>query len=313
MKRKWQVLSNPLSYLAFFLVAVSIYTVSKPMTHYKGESIVTPNQAIELLQITKFEKPMSANYIVIKDDVLAFNYDFYRDNKIDYLNGKPTTPFDNVFVHAWITYWLTPYLLVFIVILWYWYFHQRKVNRWFDDIRIKIESFLDKRFPEVSGSIRKPQEISVDGQNGILCVRSWRYNEEANLISTAQSTVWNNGQELVADKRPSKDDMKGIYAFRLGASISQKASVMGIVVMDGKYESHPDGVVRAEHCKIIGLFLSRGYQKLGRNLSLKYKVPVSFDIRPEQGYLHWLYSKNGLKGLQHNFELLKEENDGNGN
>jgi hypothetical protein len=112
-------------------------------------------------------------------------------------------------------------------------------------------------------------------------------------------------RSIIADKNPQKDNPNGIYGYRLGASIKQSGKVMGIAVFNGEYNYHPDGVVRAEHCEVLGFLISKGFERTARFISNKYGLPVYMGEETISAYYDWLFCEEGQKAMQSNYELLK--------
>ena len=298
-----------LAMLAILFVA----SYGTPQTHYIGQTTVTPEQYAEVASDGNTMSP-KYNTLSIVDGGFIFKYDFYSKKDYGFLNKNVKSLADVQFIHnlklefSGGSLWLVVVFIILFGVFYYYASNKRgKMQKFITAMNHRAERKRDKKIPvtENANIIAKPSDIKLNGNQGIVAVRSWKVDDKGVLTSIIQNTKW-NGNEIKADKNPDKDGVKGIYGYRLGANIKQSSTVMGIVELNGKYEYHGEGIVRAEHCKVIGLFLSKGLERTARFLSNRYNVPVYLDENSEVAYLSWLYSEEGQKALQHNYELLKD-------
>jgi hypothetical protein len=300
--------------MLMFVAALGVVSYYKqPLIHYVGQTNVTPEQYVSLDSYDEPLKPKSSPYSYLvknTDGVLTFYYDFYSSKDFGFLAKTDGGILDNRAYYTFISSLTSTFrgwgIIVYLAVMLVAYIlivrKRRQITRGMRQLVHWWEKQSDRKYQFVD-SHYITSAPNLDYGDGILCVRSWRVDKKQ-LKSLVRETAWKDSQ-LTSIKNPSQNDYNGIHGCRLGSNVWQKSTVMGIVELRGKYAYHPDGVVRAENCKILGLFISNGYQKLGRILANKYQVPVMFDDSPIEGYLHWLYSDNGQKGMQHNFELLK--------
>jgi len=307
--------------LSVLMVALTFFSYYKTtLNHYIGKAVVTPEQYTEIMS-NGIEKGLGNQYkynivTINEEGIVTFEYDFYSGESYDYLTSKERSILDmpliysikRLFASGGGSFWVV--LLVGIVWVVFYYYLTVKKGKLFK-LLAKIKHWLeresDKRIEEVKNAIVTTDVSYIKPQgNGIVGVRSWKVDKKGTLVSIYTGTKW-DGKELKSDKKPDKDGVKGVYAYRLGANLHMTATVLGIVELDGNYEYHAEGVVRAEHCKIIGFFMSKGLERTARFISNKYSVPVLLANDSEIAYMDWLYSEQGQKALQHNYELLKEK------
>ena len=148
--------------------------------------------------------------------------------------------------------------------------------------------------------------IIPDGVEGLVGIREWTWIEDT-LTSRNHKYVWNS-RYMIADKTPNKNNKNGIYAYRLGASVPTWPHHIGIVEMQGHAEIHSDGMIRAEKCKILVIVVNWGRAHWARRISSRYNVPVYVSNFPEQAFREWLLGPDGMKWLNHNFNLLYSKN-----
>jgi len=278
---------------------------------YYGESDITPEQYTQI-SVDNYLAGLDNTIFENEEGELKFKYDFYSDEEYEYLESQPLTFWNTPFIHEFFTMdsWATVVIILFIpiiIVFGIWISkNQRRFDDWSKKVNLRFEKVQDAKVPEIQNGniLNNANQLSLLNIKGILCARSWKVNKQYNLKSIVQDTIWET-KELSADKLPKKESMDGVYGYRLGASIHQKDKVMGIVELDGKYEYHTD-IIRAEHCKIHGLFMSKGRSRLARQVSFKYGLPIYLSDDSETAYLEWLFSQNGQDSLQHNFELMKE-------
>lgn len=302
-------------FLIGVVVSTSLFTYyGKPQTHYIGEEIVTIDELVIVLQSDETLAPKYNKITAEEDGSLKFTYDFYSQEDYEFLNKNERSFGDSVFIYSLkrsltsdSTIFVALAGIAFFVLYYYAMYRRGKVNKFATNLIHRYERHRDKKMTLVDkyNIAANPSDIKSNGSNGIIAVRSWKVDSKGTLTSIVQETKW-NGNELKSDKNPDKDGVRGIYGYRLGANIKQSSTVMGIVELNGRYEYHPDGIVRAEHCKMLGFFMSNGLERTAKFISNKYNTPVYLDESSEVAYLSWLYSEEGQKALQHNYELLKE-------
>lgn len=272
--------------------------------HYQGKTIVTSEQYATLAIATT-----ANNGTATLAPSMKLTYDFYSSKQYDFLNSKSVEGFwDNPAVSSLrivfggtfknvIAGIVIGGMLIFLL-----YRYQRKVLNAALRFYKSFLRFKYRRLSVANGNVVTDFQVSC---KGIVAVRSWRCSSKGILTSLVHSTVWKR-TALEADALPQKENFSGVYAYRLGAPAVQQGEVMGLVEMRGRYWYHPDGVVRAESCNILCLFLHNASGKLSQHLSVKYGVPVCTANTSDEAYVSWLFSKQGLQGLQHNMELLGE-------
>lgn len=294
------------------LVATLVWESNKTdLRRYIGETVITPEQYVE---IVSKEDGMSKNdTFIIDGESYNLTFDFFSEEEYDYLNKAPRS-FDNNLVVVRLRQAFTkppllitiPLFILFFVVYYFVVNKRGKVYQWSTIFTHYLERQRDKQIPLTANVniVINPTDIKMEEISGIATVRSWKVDKKGELKSIVQNTKWESADKI-ADEKPDKDGVKGIYGYRLGASIKQFGTVMGVVELNGNYQYHAEGIVRAEHCRMLGFFMSKGLERTARFISNKYGVPVYLDDTPEVAYLGWLYSGQGLKALQHNYELLK--------
>lgn len=305
--------------IIFLIPLILLLTLVSVTTdyHYKGDEELTFDKFVS---ISGKGIPTNDNTYVehTEDGTNIYHYDFFSNEDYN-LDRTKVSITNNFAVEAVRENGMMLLLSIggmagFIFALNHGMISARKIHRLVERINGFLQRRFDKRYPEATSHYicANPPAVPVDNLKGILCVRSWGVDKQGTLTSIVQSTKWDS-HELIATKKPGKTDDNGIYAYRLGSSIRMDSKVMGIVELDGKYEYHPDGIIRAEHCRMLCLFTSKPYQRMGRLVSWKYNLPLYYGDTPEIAYLKWLYSEPGQKCLQYNYQLLKEGNHGSSN
>ena len=315
---RWMLVLCVVALLAGIVVAVA----NKPdYTHYKGDTIITAEQYAQVVAENRIVPRTDYNYIeAIEGDSssVCFIYDFYSydedieytfllqqdrgiiDHPALYIMGRTLR---EAFVETW------HFMILIAGIFGAIFYIRSKKPRLIMRLLKRVEHFIESKYyskiKDAKGNIvTDVNMINLTGSGGIICVRCWEVDKDGCFKSVGRGTKWDK-KELYAGTVPDKDGLSGVHAYRLGTYPRIKSKVLGIVELNGKYEYHVDGVVRAEHCKIYGLFMSKGYKRIGNFLSSKYEVPIYFADTPEQGYLKWLYSKHGIEAINHNYEILK--------
>lgn len=290
------------------LLLISIF--QKSSNHYVGEMPISVEQYKKITDNVELNK--EKNYITPTAEGNILTYDFYSISKIDFLAVKPYTFVDSAFVNM-IRKLIQDKFFIFMAIVYFTIYYFATYRRgWLYKVATKIRHYTekqsDKKIPLLNFHrvVATPAEIKTDGERGILAIRSWGVDKKGVLKSLVQNTKW-EGNTLKTDKLPYKENTKGIYGYRLGVNLSQKGEVMGIVSLDGEYSYHAEGIVRAEHCKILGFLMSKGLERTAKFISNEYNVPVYLAESAEVAYYDWLFSAEGQKALQHNYELLKEK------
>jgi hypothetical protein len=138
--------------------------------------------------------------------------------------------------------------------------------------------------------------------NGLVGIREWTWIDDI-LTSRNHKYVWNSNK-MIADKIPDRNNWNGIYAYQLGAMVPSWPHHTGIVEMLGHIEVHSDGMVRAEKCKILVIIVNWGRVEWAQGVSSRYNVPVYVSKFPEQAFREWLLGTDGIKWLNHNYNLL---------
>lgn len=322
--------------LIFSLVTfVAIDEYKQGEIRYKGDTNLTEAQFQSLLALPRDKEGNIKDigniyeyYLYSDNGITKIKYDFYSSLELDYLTKIDKV--DNFIKNPYYTRAIellqktfikedTPrnigiaVLIVILVFLGVYWINKNilKVYKWINRSENYIYNRANNKLPDIKDCqiVKTCGDINTTDAKGIICTRSWTLDKHNNLKSLAMDTVWLD-KELFADKTPCKEDRKGVYAYRIGTLISQRSDIMGIVEMDGKYEYHPDGVVRAEHCKILCLLIRHSRFRLGKILSNKYKVPVYFCETAVEGYLDWLYNANGIEAIKHNSEVIGDLKDG---
>jgi len=288
-------------------LACAMYWMPLGATLYKGESVITAEQYINLALDTHYGHSIEQQ----EGNSLVLTYNFKSQNEYTYLQKV------NRSVPGLLEYMLNDelnYPLVIIVIfimsllLGLACNYQRVLSVTATRTRIYFEKIWYRNIvaPTAHQVYSDVGSIPLDSVNGLICVRSWKKNRKGELMSIVQGTKWKDNQ-MVSQYMPSKHGNDGLYSYILGATIKQKSSVMGIIEVNGVYKYHTDGIIRSEHCKILGLFMSLGVENLAKIISHKYNVPVYLSSDAEQGYLDWLFSKGGKEALDRNYKLLGVE------
>lgn len=274
--------------------------------HYTGETVVTAEQYTHVALTAKATG--TATLSQEDDGPYVLTYDMYTDQPYEFLQGTPVQNrmLDNPVIgdarrrsyfeslrNTAITLLIT--CLIFAV-AYRFYRHVTKpfiaLNRW-------ITKTKHSRL-----SILPPLPIANVLPIGIVGVRSWKFVNRQ-LTSIAQGGTWPT-KELTADVLPTKDNFAGIHAYRIGTPVVMKDEVMGIVDLRGKWQYHPDGVIRAENGRILRLFISNASWRLEQYLQSKYRVPIHTASTAMQAYLEWLYSDAGLESLARNQKIIGE-------
>lgn len=280
--------------------------------HYIGKTVITPEQYVELA-VNNVSNDGQATLTQV-DIGLSLKYDFYSSKSYDFLSFSDTKGFwDTPDVNTLRTAFsstsgmVVASIVICIALLILGYRYQRRV---LDSAMGLYRAFLRLKYRRLKGLsggvvIDLINSFPQADCKGIIAVRSWRCSSKGVLTSLVHSVIWKK-TALEADALPEKANFSGVYAYRLGAPATQQGEVMGLVEMRGRFWYHPDGVVRAESCNILCLFLHNASDKLSQHLSVKYGVPVCTANTSDEAYVSWLFSKQGLQGLQHNMELLGE-------
>lgn len=283
------------------------------LKHYYGDT--TDITADQYLSILFNENTNLSHWILDDGKPPVFRYDFHSSSDYDYLDNSPIN-FYNTYAFNSLVKTNLLYILVgghilcaLIVIL-----TRNKIRliyRVTGKIRRYFERLQDKKIkviPEDYNIITDINKSAIDYKAGLVCVRSWDLNSKFQLTSIAQGNIW-EFHYINADRLPDSNNSAGIYGYRIGSSIKTAGKIMGIVEIAGNYQYHTD-IVRGEYCRILCLFMSKGYYNTAKVLSAKYNVPVYLAEDNETAYLEWLYSKQGLKALEINYNVFKERNNG---
>ena len=137
---------------------------------------------------------------------------------------------------------------------------------------------------------------------GLVGIRDWTWIDDI-LTSRNHKYIWDSS-EMTADKIPDKNNRHGIYAYRLGSIVPTWPHHIGIVEMLGHIEVHSDGIFRAEKCKILVIIVNWGRVQWARRISARYNIPVYVSNFPEQAFREWLLGPDGMKWLNHDYNLI---------
>ncbi|MDD4877357.1 MAG: hypothetical protein PHQ86_09620 [Dehalococcoidales bacterium] len=293
-------------FIGMFFVLLMLSFFQSQTNHYVGEQIITLEQYNQIENVLTNKE---TNYITPTEEGNLLAYDFYSTTNLEYLNTKPYTVFDSAIFQV-LRELIRNNLFVVLGVLWVvlYYISRFRVGL-LSRLRLKIIHYFqrqaDKKIPLMAkhSVVNSPGEIKTDGQKGIYVVRSWDVDEKGQLKSLVNDLTWDD-KSITADKNPHTNNSKGLYGYRLGTSIKQTGKIMGVAVLNGEYYYHPDGIVRAEHCEILGFFVSKGFERTARFISNKYGLPVYMANETEQAYYDWLFSAEGNKAMQSNYELL---------
>ena len=297
------------SLLALVIVVSALAVASGARTtykyHYIGKTYITSDEYAQCALVVN----TGTSKLVKTSSGLLFTYDFYGNVSYDFLDSTAITNkyIDNPSTAALKSVnWLMLLIItvIGIVLLYVVSVNRRRLTGfgvWVKRSTLKLKYSDVKELFGVSRVLSNPSDLQPE-YTGLLGIRSWNFS---NGVLT--SLVWNDRWDknsIVADTLPDKVNSTGIHSYRLGAPTVQSGEVMGLVEMRGKYEYHPDGVIRAENCHILVLFASNVSDKFARYLSIKYGVPVYVAADAKQACMSWLFSSEGIKGMQHNQVLL---------
>jgi hypothetical protein len=144
--------------------------------------------------------------------------------------------------------------------------------------------------------------VLPDTIRGMVGIRQWICVDDI-LTSRNKHYIWTSNK-MVADKIPTKNNRHGIYSYQLGSVVPFWPQHIGIVEMLDHIEVHSDGVVRAEKCKILAIIVNWGHSRLAREISSRYNIPVYSSNYPILAFKEWLLGSDGIKWLNHNYNLL---------
>jgi hypothetical protein len=147
--------------------------------------------------------------------------------------------------------------------------------------------------------------VLPDTVKGLVGIRQWTWNGST-LTSRNQKFIWNSNK-MLADSIPNKSNNYGIYAYQLGSLIPAWYHHIGIVEMLEHIEVHSDGVMRAEKCKILAIIVNWGNSVWATEVSSQYHIPVYISNYPGLAFKRWILGPDGMKWLNHNFNLLNSE------
>ena len=164
-----------------------------------------------------------------------------------------------------------------------------------------IDSLPAKYAPQFLTRLVLPGTIK-----GLVGIREWDWVDNL-LTSRNNKYIWVSSK-MTADKIPAENNLNGIYAHRLGSLVPTWPHHLGIVEMLGHIEVHSDGIIRAEQCKILVIIVNWGRKGWGKEISSRYNIPVYISNFPEQAFREWLLGSDGIKWLNHNYNLLYATN-----
>lgn len=150
------------------------------------------------------------------------------------------------------------------------------------------------------------QDITIpQSPQGIIATRDWKLARHNVLMSANQGLIWETAN-TEADEKPSMENDKGLYAYRLGTNMHRRwGRVSGIVSLSGHCIGHANGLVRAENCRILMLFCI--WPNNAKELSARYGVPVLLTLDKRRSLEKWLVSSSGIKWLKQNNDLISGE------
>lgn len=173
--------------------------------------------------------------------------------------------------------------------------------------KASLKAFLMKPTildPTKSPWIVKDINLPIDAR-GIIATRDWKLAHHNILMSANQGLVWETANTK-ADEKPSTENDKGLYAYRLGTNMQRSwGKVYGIVSLSGHCIGHANGLIRAESCRILMLFCL--WPNTARELSARYGVPVMLTLDKRRSLEKWLVSYSGIRWLQQNADLISGE------
>jgi hypothetical protein len=315
------------------LMAALFFVVPKPMqnldylqgkqVHYVGESTIASDQFVETVSeegyyfFKDFDKAVS--YENLGGSLVWVKYDTYAQDKFPYLDRATFSLRDTPIIYALHNFNIAKFVgvilflavLLFVLLL-FWRFSgtitgKGKIVKLLDAVlwgAFRLWNSFGKGGIGGAVIVGTPK-IEVGGLNGIVAVRAWGI-WGSSLRSLFRSTVW-EGKSMVADKLPERDNVSGVYAYRLGSNTIGGLVgrfVFGIVEMTGRYEYHGDGTIRAERCEIRLIVCHEAFYNRGRRISAKYGVPVCFVKEPIKAYHDWLFGENGKACMEHNYRIL---------
>lgn len=310
-------------------IASYVHDVTHVKYHYSGETVLDAGQYREVLGVVYGDSTGytdNINHIEYFNERLGaegegfvLRYELYSKVEIPYLDGEKATtagmmwdlyaPVLSNGALMFIGVMLGIFGAVLITVI----YRPKALPAFWQWLTDRVIRWRDRRFPEPVGrwNVVSSSDLDIDlpSVSGLVGLRKWNVNKHGILKSTAIGTEW-AGNQLHAHKVPEKGDMNGIYGYCLGSPVDRGGRVTGIVELSGKFEYHPEGVVRAEYCRILGFFVSSAYQRLGRAISARYRVPVCFEDTLYGSYMEWLNSPAGVDALRHNAEILRGGRDG---
>ena len=309
-----------LALIAFVTVPlISFGLMNYDKVHYRGETILTPEQYINISLYNEISDIVTYQRESVDDGLIKLTYDFYIESdspQFAYLDTVNGGIFDISYIYVpFQAFKQEPWLWAVVVAMITAYVagsyisavsKNNPIKRFIIKQAKRVNSWYYKDIQNTNGLIiEEARQIDIEGNSGIIGIRSWGLNNKGELLSTGNFLNTWDKKEQIADKVPDKNNGNGLYAFRVGAPKVFEGHVMGIVALDGKYEYHADGVIRGEHCKILGFFMSHANRKLGNFISQRYQVPVCYDEKPIAGYFKWLCSDKGIKAMKHNYAVLE--------
>ncbi len=197
--------------------------------------------------------------------------------------------------------WILPVALAIVILLVVaGIMYRRHLSRFkftYPDI-IQPSKYLPAKYtPQILDRLVLPDTV-----RGIVAIRQWTWMEGV-LTSRNQKYIWTSSK-MLSDKVPLKNNQNGIYAYQLGSLVPSWPHHIGIVEMLDHIEVHADGVVRAEKCKILVIIVNWGHARWAREVSSRYNIPVYSGNYPAQIFREWLLGPDGMKWLNHNYNLL---------
>jgi hypothetical protein len=301
--------------IAVFFYIMDIQYYKGIEKHYKGESIITQEQGAYLAsELSIYRNGDVTKYEILEDGTISIEYDFYSELGLDYLNSNNYSIFDSP-TFDWL-FSLTVILTVsgMLLLIAFFVVDTSGIFRIEDIGWYIIHPHFLYHIKRARG-IYKPNIVNSinikDKENGIICVRSWKYRRgDGHLYSAGVGQLrWTNSIQY-ANKLPTIDNDNGMYSFRIGLvrelSFEYPKDILGIVQLSGTWLEHADGVMRAERCKILQLVISERLKSAAENLSSLYGIPVMITSDTVGEYEKWLYGEQGVKLLANNNKLLSK-------
>lgn len=203
-------------------------------------------------------------------------------------------------VHISIPLWMPFGVLAILFLLFFRFAAYEMLKVLIESLRARLPILDPSRQPWITKDIKLP-----DDTQGIIATRDWKLAHHNVLMSANQGLVWED-VNTKADVKPSAENTKGIYAYRLGTNIRRTwGKVSGIVSLTGHCVGHANGLVRSEKCQILMLFCM--WPGTAKELSARYGVPVMLTFDKRRSLEQWMVSLDGIRWLKQNANIISEE------